>query len=91
MPNMNDENAPVQPPQEAIARRAYELFLQRGSVPGYELDDWLQAEAELTAEAAKGSIADSQDTGAGESPGGGRSGRRPSTRERATPRRTLRP
>ena len=33
---------------EAIAKRAYELFLQRGSVPGNEVDDWLQAEAELT-------------------------------------------
>ncbi len=37
---------------EAIAKRAYELYLQRGSVPGYELDDWLQAEAELSSAAA---------------------------------------
>ena len=37
---------------DAIARRAYELFLARGSEPGHEMDDWLQAEAELTAEAA---------------------------------------
>jgi hypothetical protein len=42
------------PPQDAIAKRAYELYLQRGSVPGYELEDWLQAEAELTAAAATG-------------------------------------
>jgi hypothetical protein len=34
--------------QDEIARRAYELFLQRGSVPGHETDDWLQAEAELS-------------------------------------------
>ena len=39
------------PPREAIAKRAYELYLQRGSVPGYELEDWLQAEAELIAAA----------------------------------------
>lgn len=37
---------------EAIAKRAYELYLQRGSVSGHELDDWLEAEAELSAEAA---------------------------------------
>jgi len=35
---------------DAIARRAYELFLQRGSEPGHEVDDWLQAEAELKAQ-----------------------------------------
>ena len=34
---------------EAIARRAYELFQQRGAEPGHEIEDWLQAEAELTA------------------------------------------
>src|SRR4051812_28406385 len=36
---------------EAIARRAYQLYQQRGSEPGHELEDWLQAEAELTARA----------------------------------------
>ena len=40
------------PSQEAIAKRAYELYLQRGSEPGYEVEDWLTAEAELTAAAA---------------------------------------
>jgi hypothetical protein len=40
------------PNGEAIAKRAYELYLQRGSVPGHELDDWLEAEAELSAAAA---------------------------------------
>jgi len=40
------------PESDAIAKRAYELYLQRGSVPGYELDDWLQAEAELSSAAA---------------------------------------
>jgi hypothetical protein len=32
---------------EAIAQRAYELFLQRGQAHGHALDDWLQAEREL--------------------------------------------
>jgi hypothetical protein len=35
--------------QDRIAKRAHELYLQRGSVPGHELDDWLQAESELAA------------------------------------------
>ena len=36
------------PLNEAIAKRAYELYLQRGSVSGHELEDWLAAEAELS-------------------------------------------
>ena len=34
---------------DAIARRAYELYLSRGSEPGHEVEDWLRAEAELKA------------------------------------------
>jgi Protein of unknown function (DUF2934) len=30
-----------------IARRAYELYEQRGRDHGHDLDDWLQAEREL--------------------------------------------
>jgi hypothetical protein len=30
-----------------IRKRAYQLFVARGRVPGWELDDWLQAEREL--------------------------------------------
>jgi hypothetical protein len=41
------------PDEDEIARRAYEIYLQRGSVPGHETDDWLQAEAELAAEHAR--------------------------------------
>jgi Protein of unknown function (DUF2934) len=33
---------------EEIRNRAYEIYLQRGRQPGYELEDWLQAERELT-------------------------------------------
>ena len=29
-------------PNDAIARRAYELYEQRGRVPGRDVDDWLQ-------------------------------------------------
>jgi Protein of unknown function (DUF2934) len=34
--------------EEQIRLRAYELYEQRGGEHGYDLDDWLQAESELT-------------------------------------------
>ena len=33
--------------QDKIRARAYELYVDRGSQPGLELDDWLQAEQEI--------------------------------------------
>jgi hypothetical protein len=33
--------------QDRIAKRAYKRFFERGSSPGFELEDWLAAEAEL--------------------------------------------
>jgi len=39
--------------QEQIRRRAYELYEQRGSNDGYELNDWLKAESELTQQTSK--------------------------------------
>jgi hypothetical protein len=35
------------PPRELIEARAYELFVQRGYVDGYHMEDWLTAEYEL--------------------------------------------
>ena len=49
---MPKSNETATPEADAIAKRAYELYLQRGSVSGYELDDWLEAEAELSSAAA---------------------------------------
>ena len=49
MAKSNRAGTGTRPGQDEIARRAYDLFLQRGSVPGHETDDWLQAEAELSA------------------------------------------
>jgi hypothetical protein len=49
MPKSNDTATPS---DEAIAKRAYELYLQRGSLAGHELDDWLEAEAELSSAAS---------------------------------------
>jgi hypothetical protein len=33
--------------EEQIRYRAYQLYEQRGNADGYELEDWLQAEAEI--------------------------------------------
>ncbi len=33
--------------EDNIRMRAYQLFEQRGYEPGHDLDDWLQAEAEV--------------------------------------------
>jgi hypothetical protein len=41
-------------PAELIARRAYELFLERGSQDGDDLGDWLRAEQELRARRTRG-------------------------------------
>lgn len=36
--------------KEDIAHRAYELFVQRGSAPGNDIEDWVTAEKDLTGE-----------------------------------------
>jgi hypothetical protein len=41
------ENGEPSPTPAEIGRRAYEIFLERGSVHGHDLDDWLRAEHEL--------------------------------------------
>ena len=33
--------------QEQVRARAYQLYEQRGKIEGHDLEDWLQAEAEL--------------------------------------------
>jgi hypothetical protein len=45
-----DDTAPSAPSPRAgddVARRAYEMFCERGCEHGHDLDDWLQAEREL--------------------------------------------
>lgn len=63
----NSTNA--KPLHDEIARRAYELFEQRGRKDGYDLQDWFQAESELReyqrlwkVEAPKVSLTDDIDT-----------------------------
>ena len=36
--------------KEDIAHRAYELYAQRGGEPGKDIEDWVRAEKELSAE-----------------------------------------
>jgi hypothetical protein len=36
--------------REMIEHRAYELFIKRGGVHGYHMEDWMQAEREVLAE-----------------------------------------
>jgi len=33
--------------EEQIRQRAYEIYVQRGELPGSEVEDWLQAESEV--------------------------------------------
>ena len=39
--------------EHEIRRRAFEIYLERGSEPGRDLEDWLQAERELTTDKSK--------------------------------------
>jgi hypothetical protein len=60
--NLGLHERPVQPRAEDssgnhalnpddIRRRAYEIYQERDGLPGRELEDWLQAESELTSAA----------------------------------------
>jgi hypothetical protein len=40
-------HAGYSPTNDEIAKRAYELFLRRGSRNGHDFDDWLEAERQL--------------------------------------------
>jgi hypothetical protein len=44
----NDQHSGSSPDQKKIELRAYDLYLERGSDPGHDFEDWLQAERELT-------------------------------------------
>ena len=46
-PHAEDPSANHAPNHDAIRRRAYEIYLERGSLPGRKLEDWLQAEREF--------------------------------------------
>jgi hypothetical protein len=46
-PPTEDVAVKHEPNHDQIRRRAYEIYLEGGSLPGRELDDWLRAEREL--------------------------------------------
>ena len=48
------EHLAIERTHEDIARRAYQLFEDRGGEHGHDWDDWLQAERELRDEAVVG-------------------------------------
>ena len=49
--NTRSGTAKTAPPtSEAIAARSYELYLARGREDGHDVEDWLAAEAELSAQ-----------------------------------------
>ncbi len=45
-PRAENAAANYEPNHDEIRRRAYEIYLEGGSLPGRELDDWLRAERE---------------------------------------------
>lgn len=45
-----------EPTFEEISGRAYEAYVQRGRIDGFDLEDWLQAEKELRENGNKGPI-----------------------------------
>lgn len=51
-PNPNPNSNP-KPTDEAIAQRAYLLYLARGGSNGMDVEDWLEAERVLTQESAE--------------------------------------
>lgn len=52
--------ASVQSPdadQDAVRKRAYELYVDRGMEDGHDLEDWLHAEQELAARKSQSAAA----------------------------------
>ena len=46
------ERLPQSTHEQEIRNRAYEIYLQRGAESGYEVEDWLQAEREVTTQSS---------------------------------------
>jgi Protein of unknown function (DUF2934) len=46
-PKTKKTNAKSKISHEQIAKRAYEIYLERGATPGDPMQDWLRAEMEL--------------------------------------------
>jgi len=51
-PNQLSNPAPIEPDHhEAIRRRAEEIYIRNGRIPGRDLENWIQAETEIRREA----------------------------------------
>ena len=50
------EHLAIEPTHEDTARRAYELFEDRGGEHGHDWEDWLQAERELREQGVVGVV-----------------------------------
>jgi hypothetical protein len=50
IPSTERGEGSASPSSDGVAVRAYELYVLRGRVDGYDLNDWLAAEAEVLAE-----------------------------------------
>lgn len=62
-PNLSSEGDIGPAQRERIIREAaYFRYIQRGSAPGYDLDDWLAAEAEFFSEESEQRLPESVDT-----------------------------
>jgi hypothetical protein len=48
-PNNHQRHAALKPSHDEIAERAFILFSAGGYIPGHDVENWLQAEAEITA------------------------------------------
>jgi len=48
--DFNQIGTPFPPSADEVARRAYSTYLNQGSLPGNDVQHWLEAEAELIAE-----------------------------------------
>ncbi len=54
-----DVNSGPEPTHEEIARRAHQIYLQRGGGDGHDDENWFRAEAELRAEKSPAGASDS--------------------------------
>jgi Protein of unknown function (DUF2934) len=46
-PTHAEETNLQDPDEDKVRQRAYEIYLERGAVAGFEVEDWLQAESEV--------------------------------------------
>ena len=48
--DLNQKEADLAPSPDEVARKAYFSYVNQGSLPGHDVQHWLEAEAELIAE-----------------------------------------